>query len=105
MQNSCSSSLNSVDTAYQFVNALETVAESQQGACMRRAACVLQEALVVTVRDAWGQPVPAGAVTLQVSPRDAAQQQPTSHKLQHGAATGEFLYDVAASKLKPGSYL
>lgn len=60
---------------------------------------------MVTVRDAWGHPVSAGVVTLEVSPRHGAKVKATSQKLQPGSATGEYLYDVATSNLKPGSYL
>ena len=71
-----------------------------------QSAFLLQAAIVVTVSNAWGQPVSAKSVTLEVSPRDAATKgKHSKQQLQAGSAAGEYLYDVATSSLKPGSYL
>ncbi len=68
----------------------------------------LQDSVVITVRDAWGSPTPAGSVTVNSSAVDATGKgRATSsapQTLQAGSSTGEYLYSTADLHASPGIY-
>ena len=68
----------------------------------------LQDSVVITVRDAWGSPTPAGSVTVNSSAVDATGKGRATgsapQTLQAGSSTGEYLYSTADLHASPGIY-
>ena len=64
--------------------------------------------MVITVRDAWGSPTPAGSVTVDSSAVDATGKGRATgsapQTLQAGSSTGEYLYSTADLLASPGIY-
>ncbi len=68
----------------------------------------VQDSVVITVRDAWGSPTPAGSVTVKSSAVDATGKGRATgsapQTLQAGSSTGEYLYSTADLHASPGIY-
>ena len=68
----------------------------------------LQESVVITVRDAWGSPTPAGSVMVDSSTADATGKGRATgsapQTLQAGSSAGEYLYSTADLHARPGIY-